>query len=509
MSIDTLIIGSSNVSRFYPDVDPKWREDMKFVKCTKIEVFKAILDDTNAEKIIISVVENFLADAVEVLLVKGKEEVEKAIDVAMKEYLEIVQVAADKRPNVKFALVEPMRRPALPWYETKLEDIVLFHNKCIQKMRRPNVDRINGLLHSSQHFDSFGVHLVASSGISFVEMIIANADDLFEMMNTDVVEVEDEEMKEVDGGTAEEKGRKDKKEEQKEKDVIKLNAASLPERTSKLEEQMKAVQDGINARKHSDNLVFARMREELDFGSNCKREDRILMIGITSDEERPAAQADLKRWLTKLVGETLEKVTNGSAAGVAFVNPLRGGGGGILPICEVRMKTRDLALQIRKDFAAKKKDGGEAFGKLFIANTVTLATRVRLEILKAIAKKCETKNEQMFVRGFSSRPVLQVRQRDGSRSPLILTFADAVGRFGAKMKDSELAGAYRRAGRAFAGELEQNFVVLNDPVAIKMGRGEVGSGGRPAFLSAPNKRPLAPGRDQSEKKRLNLKKKAN
>ena len=95
MSIDTLIIGSSNVSRFYPDVDPKWREDMKFVKCTKIEVFKAILDDTNAEKIIISVVENFLADAVEVLLVKGKEEVEKAIDVTMKEYLEIVQVAAD------------------------------------------------------------------------------------------------------------------------------------------------------------------------------------------------------------------------------------------------------------------------------------------------------------------------------------------------------------------------------------------------------------------------------
>ena len=84
MSIDTLIIGSSNVSRFYPDVDPKWREDMKFEKCTKIEVFRAILDDTNAEKIIISVVENFLADAVEDLLVKGKEEVEKAIDVAMK-----------------------------------------------------------------------------------------------------------------------------------------------------------------------------------------------------------------------------------------------------------------------------------------------------------------------------------------------------------------------------------------------------------------------------------------
>ena len=109
----------------------------------------------------------------------------------MKEYLSIVQKAADRIPNTKFALVEPMKRPALPWYEAKLEEIIQFHNKCIQRMRRPNVDRINGLLHSSQHFDSFGVHLVPSSGISFVEMIIANADDLFEMMETDVVEIED------------------------------------------------------------------------------------------------------------------------------------------------------------------------------------------------------------------------------------------------------------------------------------------------------------------------------
>ena len=57
-------------------------------------------------------------------------------------------------------------------------------------------------------------------------------------------------------------------------------------------------------------------------------------------------------------------------------------------------------------------------------------------------------------------------------------------------------------------KIEQNFVVLTDPIAVKMGRGEGGPGGRPAFVSAPNKRPLAPGRDQSERKRSNIKKKA-
>ena len=522
MERNTLLIGSSNVTRFYPDLDSRWKEDIRLEKCTKIETLAAILDETTAEKVIISVIENFVSDAVGSLEKKEKVDIEKAIDATMKEYLSIVQKAADRIPNTKFALVEPMRRPALPWYEDKLEEIILFHNKCIQKMRRPNIDRINGLLHSTQHFDSFGIHLVATSGLRFVEMIIANADDLFEVMETDVVEIEDEEMKDMSEKTAVKNVEKKKVPEAakdvltlatEERDLEKNTAMDTVQRIKKLEDKVNTMQGDIESRKKSDNLVFARMREELDFGSNCKREDRLLIIGLTSKEERPAGQPEFKTWLNKLVGETLEMITKDSAGGVAFVNQLKGGGGGILPICEVRMKSRELALLIRKDFAVKRKAGGDELGKLFIANSVTLATRVRLDILKAIAKKCESKNEQMFVRGFSSRPVLQTRQRDGSKSPFTLTFADAVGRYGAKLKDADLAGAYRRAGRAFAGELEQNFVVLTDPVAVKMGRGGMGAAGNPAsgpaFLSAPNKRPLAPGRDrdQSEKKRMNWKKK--
>ena len=71
-----MLIGSSNVSRFYPDLDPKWKEDIKFEKCTKIEVLAAILNETNAEKVIVSVVENFLSDAVGDL--KVKEDIEKS-----------------------------------------------------------------------------------------------------------------------------------------------------------------------------------------------------------------------------------------------------------------------------------------------------------------------------------------------------------------------------------------------------------------------------------------------
>ena len=43
-----------------------------------------------------------------------------------------------------------------------------------------------------------------------------------------------------------------------------------------------------------------------------------------------------------------------------------------------------------------------------------------------------------------------------------LTFSDALIRFGLGLGESDLGDAYRRAGVAFRGQLQQNFVVLNE-----------------------------------------------
>jgi hypothetical protein len=42
------------------------------------------------------------------------------------------------------------------------------------------------------------------------------------------------------------------------------------------------------------------------------------------------------------------------------------------------------------------------------------------------------------------------------------TFTDTMTRFGQQMRQSYLGEAYRRAGFAFKGQLQQNFVVLHD-----------------------------------------------
>jgi hypothetical protein len=43
-----------------------------------------------------------------------------------------------------------------------------------------------------------------------------------------------------------------------------------------------------------------------------------------------------------------------------------------------------------------------------------------------------------------------------------LTFSDALVRFGSGLRGGDLGEAYRRAGVAFRGQLQQNFVVLHE-----------------------------------------------
>jgi hypothetical protein len=102
---------------------------------------------------------------------------------------------------------------------------------------------------------------------------------------------------------------------------------------------------------------------------------------------------------------------------------------------------------------------------LFITNCVSLATRVRIDILKAIAKKVTNDKDLAYVSGFISRPMMHIKKVGAPQNvrPLkSFTFIDSVTRFHGALNKNDLTTAYERAGRAFQGQLEPNFVVLND-----------------------------------------------
>ena len=99
-----------------------------------------------------------------------------------------------------------------------------------------------------------------------------------------------------------------------------------------------------------------------------------------------------------------------------------------------------------------------------MSNSVNLATRIRVDIMKAIARKITNRDEVAYVAGFTSRPMMHIRKAGGGDSARPLksfSYIDSVSRFGNMLDRKDLETAYGRAGRSFNGQLRQNFVVLN------------------------------------------------
>ena len=344
-------------------------------------------------------------------------------------------------------MVGPMDRPSEPWYSGSLDEISKEFDDAIKKVNRSNVSKIGSLVRTSQVFDEDLTHLTLDAGKKFIETILYFAGEYFDATLVEFDEETDMEITTepaVTNPITDESG----------------PIASGSGETSNIETRVTKIEMDTKARNHNDSMVTARIREEIDWMMNVKKEDKLIVTGFVSQAAMPTDRVEKKNWLNAVAGEALNFLVAESADGIQFVTAGRQIANGLPTMLEVKMRTREMAINIRKEYAKKKKDKIE-MGNLFVANSVTLATRVRTDILKAIGTKCSNAEFEMFVVGFTSRPVLQVKRKDGSGQSA-LTFADAVAKFGRLMSRGDLQQAYGRAGTSFAGQMQQNFVVLHD-----------------------------------------------
>ena len=248
---------------------------------------------------------------------------------------------------------------------------------------------------------------------------------------------------------------------------------SVNERIAKLEQATRTKSFG-------DNKVISRIREELDQANNIKKEDRVMMIGLNSTTPKPRTEAERKIWARTMVVDILKIMDKKPRQGSAIVLVKVGNSSGdSTPAVEVKFDSRETAFHIRSTFVEAKKSGLIDLGTLHISNVVTLATRVRADILRAVSDQFSTSGKvKMYVSAFNSRPVLHVTDLPNG-SPHAMTFSDVMDRYGRDIKPEFLENAYKRVGRSFTGQLAQNFVVLKDNrdgfgVGSVVGRGGLG-----------------------------------
>ena len=451
-----LLIGSSNVNRFYKSADFPDVRKYKMVKCTQMEGFTAYMDslDKINDTVLISVIENFVADAVGADTV----EPEATIDKCIKDFLTTVLSAALRLPATRFGLVMPLKRPALPWYQDRVGSISKFLNEGIRAMVSDkninNVSSIDCIPDASQQFEADLVHLTKQSGKVFIESILGRADKLFDAPMVDLTEAG----------------------ELVDNDQVKL----LEDRLERLENSMRAQMD----KNVGNDLMFARSREETDAISNRAKEDRLVLNGIKSAAPLPEDSRLRIEALKTIANEIFQVLIPGFAGKIVYLTQGKSQGQPI-PMVEIRMDNAEQALNIRKAYADKKKNKtlGRDLEALFIANCVSLATRVRVDVMKAIARRLTNKVDLAYVAGFTSRPMMHIRKA-GPPSPTnrplkSFSYIDSVTKFGHLVSVDDLETAYGRAGKSFNGQLQQNFVILNE-----RDQAQLQSVGRPGTSSA-------------------------
>jgi len=437
--MSNLLIGSSNVNRHYKVKDFPNVRQYKMVKSTQMAGFTSYMENlgsTSAETVLISVFEIFVVDAVGADTASPEESIDKCI----KDFLAIIFESAVKLPKTKFGVVMPLTRPAVLWYQERVLPITAFLGEGIKAMiSNKNINNIAIIPCSpeaSQQFEDDKIHLTKTSAKVFLDDILTSAEKFFEADLVNLAENDQQDFGQI---------------------------PDLENRLLRLERTAREQAD----KNVSNDLMFARSREETDAGTNKAKEDRIVLNGLKASTPLPEGQRERIEALKIIVTGIFEKLIPNFKGKIIYLSHGKNQGQ-LIPMVEIRMDSAEHAISVRKTFAEKRKKKllDKELESLFVSNSVSLATRVRVDILKAIARKLTNAQDLAYVAGFTSRPMMHIRKA-GPPSPnlkplMSYTFIDSVTKFGHLVRAEDLEAAYGRAGRTFNGQLQQNFVVLNE-----------------------------------------------
>jgi hypothetical protein len=171
---------------------------------------------------------------------------------------------------------------------------------------------------------------------------------------------------------------------------------------------------------------------------NKSREDRVVITGLprpsssTSHADKKKHYSDV---ITRLISLACASADVLPTVLDVYINLRKDQG---LPVVEARLNSVSGSQLFRREGVRLAKEQHAEFSTLFLSNSVTQSTRVRIEILKALSKKLSTPSETAYVQGFISRPLLQFRAVEGCQSNAdgvgrSYTFVDAMVKFGSML----------------------------------------------------------------------------
>lgn len=221
----------------------------------------------------------------------------------------------------------------------------------------------------------------------------------------------------------------------------------------------------LETKSFHDNLMMAALKEAEDTEANRAMLNRVTVIGIKildfhkmSNEEKVEAMKAKAQEVFDELAETGQKFEP------VFVRHLnRKVRGQDSLILEVKLATEKQAIDLRANYVKKR----EGLGSINIVPVTRLSTRVRIEILQAVAplvKRQDRSVSKVQCLQFQPKPVLKITKTDnrGNEAFRMMPFIECVTwiKENGLEKAVDLSKAYNRAGASFRGIMSQTFVLL-------------------------------------------------
>lgn len=209
-----------------------------------------------------------------------------------------------------------------------------------------------------------------------------------------------------------------------------------------------------------DDVVFSRINEEADFSWNKTKEDRVVVVGLKSSKY-PSGLGERKEFLSGLIRPLIEEI-NGEVVFDIYPRPTHLNNDRIPPFV-VRFPSVAECVKFKRD-AYRLSSNHDALAGAGFYPCVTPATRVRVEVLRAIARKLTKDDQSGYCPLYGSRPLLHIGPKvNGKITPKeTLTYITAVQRYRHLINIRDLYFAYQTLGTNFGGCLRQTFIVLNE-----------------------------------------------
>ena len=250
----------------------------------------------------------------------------------------------------------------------------------------------------------------------------------------------------------------------------------------KLVKALASLKTQVERRWSVDLLVSAGAKEDLDKIENEKNMNRIVFTGI---EIHDLWTADLT-WVIRLekiktaITDFIKIIDPEGTYDLGYIRHLNFKLKATSQILEVTMGNESQAKALRKAYGAKvkswreNKDFPDTVKGTSIGPSLTLATRVRIAILHALAKEIKSAKEdtEAWVIQHVDRPVLKVETSHNNDTKSIITmgFAQSIAYYKQELPHSNLSSqdlydAYSIIGNRFGQEINHYFVILDPATA--------------------------------------------